>query len=115
VVVALDVRGGVAVGHGWRPGAPGVTAEEALRRLVDAGIVTFEVTAIDRDGRLEGPDLGLLSRLVRLGLGEIVASGGIASVDHLRAVRDLGCSGAIVGRALYEGRLDLREAVAALA
>jgi phosphoribosylformimino-5-aminoimidazole carboxamide ribotide isomerase len=115
IVVALDVRDGLAVGHGWRRGAPGVGADDALQGLADAGIVTFEVTAIDRDGRLEGPDLVLLRRLVALAQGEIVASGGIASVDDLRAVRDLGCTGGIVGRALYEGRLDLAEAIAAFA
>ena len=96
-------------------GAPGVEAEAALRALADAGIVRFEVTAIGRDGRLEGPDIALLRRLVALGRGEIVASGGIGSVDDQRAVRDLGCAGAIVGRALYEGRVDLAEAVAAFA
>jgi phosphoribosylformimino-5-aminoimidazole carboxamide ribotide isomerase len=115
IVVALDVRDGLAVGHGWRDGAPGVAPETALQALADAGILTFEVTAIGRDGRLEGPDLVLLRRLVELRRGEIVASGGIGSVDDLRAVRDLGCTGAIVGRALYEGRLDLAEAVAAFA
>jgi phosphoribosylformimino-5-aminoimidazole carboxamide ribotide isomerase len=115
IVVALDVRDGLAVGHGWRDGATGVAPETALQELADAGIVTFEVTAIGRDGRLEGPDLVLLRRLVELRRGEIVASGGIGSVDDLRAVRDLGCTGAIVGRALYEGRLDLAEAVAAFA
>jgi phosphoribosylformimino-5-aminoimidazole carboxamide ribotide isomerase len=115
IVAALDVRDGVAVGHGWREGAPGVEADTGLRALADAGVVTFEVTAISRDGRLEGPDLVLLRRLVELGRGEIVASGGIGSVDDLRAVRDLGCAGSIVGRALYEGRIDLAEAVAAFA
>jgi len=111
VVAALDVREGLAVGHGWQRGAPGVGAEDALRGLADAGIVTFEVTAINRDGRLKGPDLVLLRRLVELDKGEIMASGGIASLEDLRAVRDLGCTGAIVGRALYEGRLDLAEAI----
>jgi phosphoribosylformimino-5-aminoimidazole carboxamide ribotide isomerase len=115
IVAALDVRDGVAVGHGWREGAPGVEADTALRALADAGIVTFEVTAIGRDGRLEGPDLALLRRLVELRRGKIVASGGIGSVDDLRTVRDLGCTGVIVGRALYEGRVDLAEAVAAFA
>ena len=115
IVAALDVRDGLAVGHGWRDGAPGVEAEAVLRALADAGIVTFEVTAISRDGRLEGPDLVLLRRLVESGRGEIVASGGIGSLDDLRAVRDLRCAGAIVGRALYEGRIDLAEAVAAFA
>ena len=111
VVVALDVRDGKAVGEGWRMGAAGVDAAEALARLADAGIRTFEVTAIDRDGSLDGPDLALLANLVALRGVEVIASGGIRSLEDLRAVRDIGCAGAIVGRALYEGRLDLGSAV----
>ncbi len=102
-------------GAGWRDGAPGIKAEIALRALAEAGVTTFEVTSINRDGRLQGPDLALLGGLVALERGEIIASGGIGSIDDLRAVRDLGCVGAIVGRAIYEGRFDLAEAVAALA
>ncbi|TMD30351.1 MAG: hypothetical protein E6I94_04900 [Chloroflexi bacterium] len=115
IAAALDVRDGLAVGEGWRVGAPGRPVMEALDRLADAGVARFAVTAIARDGLLGGPDLALLERLVRAGRGAIVASGGIASIDDLRAVRDLGCAGAIVGSALYEGRIDLAEAVAALA
>lgn len=112
VCVALDVRDGLAVGHGWVPGAGAIAVEDVLATLADAGVTTFEVTAIDRDGTLEGPDLPLLARLVAAGRGAIVASGGISTLDDLRTVRNLGCSGAIVGRALYEGRLDLSEALA---
>jgi phosphoribosylformimino-5-aminoimidazole carboxamide ribonucleotide (ProFAR) isomerase len=90
-----------------------VPVEEALDALTDAGATTFEVTAIDRDGTLEGPDLALLERLAALGRGAIIASAGIASLADLAAVRDLGCAGAIVGRALYEGRLSLAEALGA--
>jgi phosphoribosylformimino-5-aminoimidazole carboxamide ribotide isomerase len=115
IVVALDIRDGVAVGHGWRDGVSGIPQNDALRTLADAGIATFEVTAVNRDGRLEGPDLELLGRLVNLARGDVIASGGIGSIDDLRAVRDLGCVGAIVGRAIYEGRFDLAEAIAALA
>jgi phosphoribosylformimino-5-aminoimidazole carboxamide ribotide isomerase len=111
IVVALDVRAGIAVGEGWRNGAPGIDVDDAIPTLADAGVEIFEVTAIDRDGRLEGPDLALLGRLVALQRGEVIASGGIRSLDDLRAVRDLGCSGAIVGRALYEGSVDLADAV----
>jgi phosphoribosylformimino-5-aminoimidazole carboxamide ribotide isomerase len=114
IVVALDVRDAVAVGHGWQSGQPGIDAADALATLADAGVEVFEVTAIDRDGRLEGPDLSLLESLLALQRGEVIASGGIRSLDDLRAVRDLGCSGAIVGRALYEGRLDLAQAIKAL-
>lgn len=114
VVVALDVRDGRAVGEGWRSGAPGVRVDDALAALAAVGVTTFEVTAIERDGLLEGPDTELLGRLVALGRGAIVASGGIGSLDDLRAVRAIGCSGAIVGRALYEGHLDLAAAFPAL-
>ncbi len=111
VAVALDVRGGLAVGEGWRDGASGADAVAVLHALADAGVRRFEVTAIERDGTLEGPDLDLLGRMVSLGLGEIIASGGIASLGDLDAARAAGCAGAIVGRALYEGRLDLEDAI----
>lgn len=114
VAVALDVRDGLAVGHGWVPGSPGVPVEQAIWDLADAGVATFEVTAIDRDGTLEGPDLVLLARAVALGRGAIVASAGIGTPGDLRAVRALGCTGAIVGRALYEGRLTISGALEAL-
>lgn len=107
IVVAIDVRDGQAIGEGWRPGAAGVAAETALTTLADAGVTTFEATAIERDGLLRGPDLGLLDRLVRLGRGTVVASGGIATLDDVRAVHRLGCAGAIIGRALYDGRITL--------
>jgi phosphoribosylformimino-5-aminoimidazole carboxamide ribotide isomerase len=114
IVAALDVRDGLALGEGWRPGAPGVLAADALATLAESGIATFAVTAIARDGRLEGPDLDLLASLVALDRGRVIASGGIGSIDDLRRVRDAGCVGAIVGTALYEGRLDLAEAIAAM-
>ena len=115
IVVALDVRDGLAVGEAWRSGAPGVRVDVALSRLAAEGVTTFEVTAIDRDGGLGGPDLELLRGLVALGAGRVIGSGGIRSVDDLVAVRLLGCAGAIVGRALYDGSLDLAAALAALA
>jgi phosphoribosylformimino-5-aminoimidazole carboxamide ribotide isomerase len=114
IAVALDVRHGMAVGHGWRPGVPGVAVDEALGHLADAGVTTFAVTAIDRDGTLEGPDLGLLGALTRAQRGAIIASAGISTIDDLRAVRALGCTAAIIGRALYEGRLCLADAAIAL-
>lgn len=111
VAVAIDVRDGQAIGEGWREGAPGVPAEDAMARLADAGVLTFEVTAINRDGLLEGPDLDLLGRLAALDRGAVIASGGISSLADLRAVAGHGCVGAIVGRAIYEGHVDLSAAV----
>ncbi len=112
IVVALDVRDGLAHGEGWRRNAPGMPADDALRALADRGVRWFAATAIERDGLLEGPNLALLAHLVALDRGAVIASGGIASLDDLRAVRSLGCAAAIVGRALYEGRIDLRAALA---
>jgi phosphoribosylformimino-5-aminoimidazole carboxamide ribotide isomerase len=114
IAAAVDVRDGLAVGHGWTTGTGGIAATDAIERLSDAGVRIFEATAIARDGLLEGPDLELCERLLGLGRGAVIASGGIATLDHLRAVRDAGCAGAIVGRALYEGRLDLPHAIETL-
>jgi phosphoribosylformimino-5-aminoimidazole carboxamide ribotide isomerase len=115
ISVALDIRGGEAVGHGWVPGARGTPAVEAIERLSRAGVHWFEVTAIDRDGTMQGPDLEMLGTLRQAApSARIVASGGIRSVEDLRAVREIGCAGAIVGRALYDGTLKLEAALEAL-
>lgn len=112
ICVALDVRAGLALVEAWTNGADGVPVERALESLAGVGVTTFEVTAVDRDGTLGGPDLELLGRLIRLDRGRIIASGGIATLADLRAVRDVGCAGAIVGRALHEGRFDIAAASA---
>ncbi len=112
IAVGLDVRAGRAVGEAWREGAPGIDAEAALIGLAGRGVERFVVTAVEQDGLLRGPDLGLLERLVRTGAGAVVASGGMSDFDDLRAVREIGCVGVIIGRALYEGRIDLAEALA---
>jgi phosphoribosylformimino-5-aminoimidazole carboxamide ribotide isomerase len=111
VAIALDVREGVAVGRGWVRGAPGVPVREALTALSDSGARIFILTAIERDGLLTGPNLDLLGRMVALDRGAIIASAGVSSLADISAVRALGCSGAVVGRAIYEGRVDLAEAV----
>jgi len=111
IAVALDVRGGVAVGDGWVAGSQGLAVEPAIAALSDAGVRTLAVTAIDRDGLLAGPDLDLLGRVRAASGADILASGGVASIDDLLAIRRIGCRGAIVGRAIYDGRIDLAEAI----
>ncbi|MEO5964786.1 MAG: 1-(5-phosphoribosyl)-5-[(5-phosphoribosylamino)methylideneamino] imidazole-4-carboxamide isomerase [Candidatus Limnocylindrales bacterium] len=107
IVASIDIRDGLALGDGWRAGAAGVPAVKAIEMLSTSGIDTFEVTVIDRDGLLGGPDVALLRQLVQLGRGRIIASGGIASIEHVLAVQAAGCAGAIIGRAIYEGHVDL--------
>ena len=115
VAAALDVRAGRVLGGGWQAGGPSNDLGVAIDQLAAMGVDTFEVTAIDRDGMLLGPDLQLLSRVRVVAPGaRVIASGGLRSIDDLVAVRALGCTGAIVGRAMYEGRLDLTAALAAM-
>jgi phosphoribosylformimino-5-aminoimidazole carboxamide ribotide isomerase len=113
LAIALDVRDGLAVGHGWQTGAPGTPVDEALAALADQGATIFEVTAIERDGTLGGPDLTLYERLVGMARGAIVASAGITTAQDVAAVRAIGCTGAIIGRALYDGRLTIADALRA--
>lgn len=113
IAVALDVRGDQAVGEGWVPGAIGRPLGHVLDGLDEVGVATLVVTSIARDGLLGGPDLELLGRVVHRTDAATIASGGIRSVEDLEAVRRIGCRGAIVGRALYDGRLDLGSALAA--
>jgi len=114
VAVAIDVRGGQALGDGWSTPASDDDPAAVIARLADAGVTTFEVTAIDRDGTMRGPDLALYDSLVGAGSGTIIASGGISTLEDLRALRDAGCAGVIVGRAIYEGRLSLGDALTSL-
>jgi phosphoribosylformimino-5-aminoimidazole carboxamide ribotide isomerase len=111
IAMAIDVRDGVAVGRGWIAGADETDAADLILRLAEVGVETFEVTAIDRDGLLSGPDLELYERLVTLDVGSIIASGGVTTLRDVAAVRNIGCRGVIIGRALYEGRLSLRDAL----
>lgn len=113
IAVALDVRDGMAVGGGWVPGASGTPIRDAIERLAGEGVTWFEVTAIDRDGTLEGPDLSLLRSVVTDPRLRAIASGGIGSTADIAAVRAIGCAGAIVGRAFYEGTLTLAAALEA--
>jgi phosphoribosylformimino-5-aminoimidazole carboxamide ribotide isomerase len=106
IAVALDVRGGIAVGEGWSPAAPGRPYGAVVRDLAAVGVRRFIATAIARDGTLDGPDLALLAAIVACGAPEVVASAGIRSLADLVAAADAGCVGAVVGRATYDGGLD---------
>ncbi len=113
LAVAVDVRRGRVVLRGAsRPLAD--SAEAVARRAVAAGIGVVVHRDLDRDGALGGADTAGAARINGLG-AEIIVAGGIASRAHLLAVRDVGLAGAIVGRALHEGRLSLAEALACLA
>ncbi|MDQ4047996.1 MAG: HisA/HisF-related TIM barrel protein, partial [Actinomycetota bacterium] len=91
--------------------------EDVIRRMQRSGAKRFVYTNVDRDGMLGGPDLGEVRRIGGVIRGRFLYSGGIGSLDDLRALRDLALpnlAGVIVGKALYEGRFTVAEAQAAL-
>jgi phosphoribosylformimino-5-aminoimidazole carboxamide ribotide isomerase len=110
LVVSGDARRGRVATAGWRE-ASGETLEGLVRRLADLGVPRFVFTDISRDGTLRGPNFAAVGRLVRSLRTPLIAAGGVTTVEHLRRLAKLGVEGAIVGRALYDGGLELREAL----
>jgi phosphoribosylformimino-5-aminoimidazole carboxamide ribotide isomerase len=104
LVVAVDVRDGRVAVAGWERSS-GIGVEEAVERCVEAGVERILCTAIERDGTLTGPDLGLLARVRELSGLPVLAAGGVRSREDLDALAGLGLEGAVVGRALLEGGL----------
>jgi phosphoribosylformimino-5-aminoimidazole carboxamide ribotide isomerase len=104
LVVAVDVRDGRVAVAGWERSS-GLGVDEAVESCVEAGVARLLCTAIDRDGTLGGPDLGLLARVLGLSGLPVLAAGGVRSRDDLDALAGIGLEGAVVGRALLEGRL----------
>jgi phosphoribosylformimino-5-aminoimidazole carboxamide ribotide isomerase len=115
VAVGIDARAGRVAVEGWAETSE-VTALELARRFEDAGVAALVYTDIDRDGALQGPNVAATAALARAVAVPVIASGGIASLDDRRAPTASGAplAGAISGRALYEGRIDLAEAVTLL-
>ncbi len=110
VIAALDVRDGRAAGAGWID--PGRDLAEVVGALSPIGVERVLVTSIGRDGTMSGPDLGLLAQVSSLAAElKVIASGGVGSLDDLGALAAAGAEGVVVGRALYEGRFSLGEAV----
>lgn len=115
VAVGIDARGGRVAIEGWAETTE-LEAVELARRFEDAGVAAVIYTDIERDGAMGGPNVAATAALARAVEIPVIASGGVSSLDDLRALKASGAplDGVISGRALYEGRLDLGEAVALL-
>jgi phosphoribosylformimino-5-aminoimidazole carboxamide ribotide isomerase len=111
VAAGLDARDGRLATDGWLAQSD-VQATDAARDLIQLGISTIIYTDIRRDGTLAGPNLEALSEMIATEGAKIIASGGIGTIHDVRAVADAGAAGVIIGRALYDGRVDLAEALA---
>ncbi len=112
IAVGLDVRGETLAARGWTE--EGGNLWDVLARLEDAGCARYVVTDVTRDGMLNGPNLELLTAITEKTGKPVVASGGIASLDDLVALRSLvpiGVEGAIVGKALYAQKFTLEQAI----
>ncbi len=115
IVAAVDVRGDVAVGSAWATGADGVDHRAVIEGLSAGGLEWFAVTSVERDGMLSGPDLETLGALREaFPAARLIASGGISRLADLCALTDAGMAAAILGRSLYDGQIDLTEALAAM-
>ena len=113
VAIGLDVRGENLAARGWT--TEGGPWPETLDRLVAAGCERFVVTDVNSDGMLTGPNIELLTAVAQRSGQKVIASGGIATLENLRALRglvDRGIEGAIIGTALYLGRFTIEEALA---
>ena len=116
IAVGVDVRGGKVATAGWTE-TMSLTAPDAVVALQDRGVRTFIYTDADRDGMLEGPDLDDVRAVAAAVRGRFVYSGGIGTLDHLGALRDLrlvNLLGVISGKALYERAFTVEEGIGAL-
>ena len=109
IVLGADVRDGLVAVNGWQEKSEASVAD-LLERFLPGGLSTVIVTDISRDGMLDGPAVDLYSELMHGFPGvEIIASGGVASIGDIEALDKAGVPAVIVGKAIYEGRIDIRE------
>ncbi len=110
LAVGVDAKDGFVAIHGWKT-VTDVESFDFCRRLVDVGIKAVIYTDIGKDGLLSGANLGAYERLNAIPGLNVIASGGVTSEGEIARLRDMGVYGAIVGKALYAGRLDLKRAL----
>ena len=110
VAVGVDAKNGFVRTHGWEKDS-GIDAIEFSKKMAALGVKTIIYTDIDTDGTLAGPAADAVRELSHNVDADIVASGGIGSIDDVRRVMDAGASGVIIGKAYYSGRVDITEAV----
>ena len=116
IAVGIDARGGKVAVEGWAETSE-LDATDLARRYEDAGVAAIIYTDIDRDGAMQGPNVAATAALARAVSIPVIASGGVSSLDDLKALKACGAplEGVISGRALYDGRIPVKEALALLA
>ncbi|MBM3934012.1 MAG: 1-(5-phosphoribosyl)-5-[(5-phosphoribosylamino)methylideneamino]imidazole-4-carboxamide isomerase [SAR202 cluster bacterium] len=110
VAVSLDAKNGVVMVNGWTESSS-VKASELLARISGAGLKRFIYTDVTRDGTLTEPNYGAIEALLRQTRLRMIVAGGVSSIQHLLKLSELGVEGAIIGKAIYTGDIDLAAAV----
>lgn len=110
IAVGADLRDGFVAIKGWRE-TTSATGDSLASELMDIGVKTLICTDISRDGAMRGTNRALYGSLSAKYSMDIIASGGVSTLEDVRAVKDAGAAGAIIGKAIYTGDIDLREAI----
>jgi phosphoribosylformimino-5-aminoimidazole carboxamide ribotide isomerase len=113
IIVSLDTRDGYVSTHGWSQDTE-ITAIELAKSLIQLGVKRFIHTDISRDGTLTEPNFTSIYELVNEIRVPVIAAGGISSLSHLKMLSQMGVEGAIVGKALYSGEINLKQALASI-
>jgi phosphoribosylformimino-5-aminoimidazole carboxamide ribotide isomerase len=109
IVISIDQVGGRVMVKGWKE-STNTKVADAISQFANMGVDEFLLTSIERDGTLQGPDLGTLAEAAKS--ARIIASGGIASAEDVVKVRSAGCSSVILGKAMYDGKITIERAKA---
>ena len=110
IIVALDNKEGKIMVQGWKSPTE-FTVSQALREFSRLEVRTFLITSIAKDGMLSGPDLDTLGKACKFPNINVIAAGGIGTLQDLTALKEVGVKAAVIGKALYEGRFTLKEAI----
>jgi len=113
IIVSIDAREGYIATHGWRRDTE-LKAIEFAQSMMKLGVRRFIYTDINRDGTLTEPNFTATAELINAVRAPIIAAGGISSLIHLKMLKQLGAEGAIVGKALYTGDINLKQALATI-
>lgn len=113
IAVGLDAKDGFVATRGWVE-TSALTAAEVALRMRDMGVSTLIYTDISRDGMMQGPNFAATQRLIDKTQMDIIGSGGVSSISDLLKLQEIGCVGAILGRAMYEGAFTVPDALEAI-
>lgn len=110
IVIGIDAKDGKVAIEGWEKTSE-FTAVEFAKKMEDLGAKTIIYTDISRDGMLSGPNLKAMEEMVKAVNIEVIASGGVSKIEDIKNLRDIGMPGVIIGKALYTGDIDLKQAL----